>query len=266
LYGTWWKQSNYDDSNNHHKPHLNDNHRATTTTRLLDPFCGSGTIPIEGAAMLAGLPPGRLRHAPLEGTVWYNPTEWNQLVTNSISNNNNNNTKSLGSKLIGASDRDAGAMTAAKENAKRAGVYDWIDFQHCALKSQPWLMGHNNKTQHNNSDSDNTLSTTEESEEEEKESPLWIVTNPPYGKRIRGSGGGGASSLLPLYQTLGHSIRHFNHVDVALYTQDVTLARRTGIPNINPIFTAPHGGLRVTAMSTTGANTIQTNHDDDETK
>eukprot|EP00957_Ditylum_brightwellii_P177897 13550177-Ditylum_brightwellii.AAC.1 len=47
---------------------------------LLDPFCGSGTILIEGAAMAVGLPPGRLRPPPLWGTKLFDDDGWRKLV------------------------------------------------------------------------------------------------------------------------------------------------------------------------------------------
>jgi putative N6-adenine-specific DNA methylase len=48
---------------------------------LLDPFCGSGTIVIEAAAMASGLPPGRLRPPPFAGTNMHDPTRWQNLVS-----------------------------------------------------------------------------------------------------------------------------------------------------------------------------------------
>jgi putative N6-adenine-specific DNA methylase len=47
---------------------------------LLDPFCGSGTIAIEAACIAAGLPPGRLRPAPLQGFAFADAAEWQKLL------------------------------------------------------------------------------------------------------------------------------------------------------------------------------------------
>jgi len=45
---------------------------------LLDPFCGCGTIPVEGTSIIFVLPPGQLRkdHVPCDNTILYDKTKW----------------------------------------------------------------------------------------------------------------------------------------------------------------------------------------------
>ena len=92
---------------------------------LFDPCCGSGTIAIEGAAIMARLPPGRNKPAPLKGTIFYNSDLWKDLKT----------VAALGSKStkqyivqVTANDVDKNAIAAAKVNAEHAGVQHCIAF------------------------------------------------------------------------------------------------------------------------------------------
>jgi putative N6-adenine-specific DNA methylase len=74
---------------------------------LLDPFCGSGTIPIEAALLAAGRSPyGRRRFAFEEWPCAPRPRV----------------PQGRGSAEVYGSDRDARALGAAEANARRAGV------------------------------------------------------------------------------------------------------------------------------------------------
>jgi putative N6-adenine-specific DNA methylase len=203
-------------------------------TGLLDPFCGSGTIPIEGAAMMAGLAPGRLREAPLKGTLLYNPKEWGKLVAESF-----DRSKRLMKKLdplprTSASDRDEGAVESTKRNAQRAGVLDYIDIQNLVLANNPWIV-------------------------DPKEAPmdLLVATNPPFGRRVSTSKSGKEfktrDHLLPLYQSIGHQIKTKlaapgRHLSAVILNHHVDMVRRTGLPSLHASFTTDHGGLAVAAM------------------
>jgi len=124
---------------------------------------------------------------------------------------------------IAASDRDAGAIEAARANAERAGVADAIEFRCCAITAQPWL-----------------------EKPDAAPRPGLLATNPPFGVRVpKGPG------LLPLYQTLGHRAGKLGlGWRTAILAHDVRLARRTGLP-LRAAFTTKHGGLSVTALVTT---------------
>ena len=112
----------------------------TTWQAFLDPFCGSGTLAIEAAAMRHGLAPGRLRPAPLAGTIWYEPHRWKTLThaasTPSTTNHNHNHHKTT---MIACSDRNPGALAIVQANAQRAGVQDLIHVQSCPLSAHEWL-------------------------------------------------------------------------------------------------------------------------------
>jgi putative N6-adenine-specific DNA methylase len=115
---------------------------------LLDPFCGSGTIPIESALMALGIPPGLNRCFAFMHWPNYDEKLW-------LSIRNTPPSTYQIHPLILASDRDAGAMKMAQANAERAGVANFIEFKHQAVSS-----------------------ITPPSEKG------WVVTNPPYGMRV----------------------------------------------------------------------------------
>jgi putative N6-adenine-specific DNA methylase len=115
---------------------------------LLDPFCGSGTIPIEAALMALGIPPGIDRCFAFMDWPGCDERLW-QVTAGTWQ-------KAAGRPpLILASDRDAGAIKMAQANAERAGVADSIEFKCQAVSS---------------------ITPPPE--------PGWIVTNPPYGLRL----------------------------------------------------------------------------------
>ena len=92
---------------------------------LVDPFCGSGTFPIEAAMMAAGIAPGMNRSFLsenwgnlIEKRHWYDAVEEAQ---ESIDLNIETD--------IQGYDIDASVVYSARENAKRAGVEGLIHFQ-----------------------------------------------------------------------------------------------------------------------------------------
>lgn len=146
---------------------------------LLDPFCGSGTIVIEGLAMAMRIPPGRLRASPFQGTVVENPDLWDHLLDDATMAAN-----SMRCTMISASDRDGGAVKATQANAERAGVWEYLKehLHRCSLSGQPWF-------------EDPVLCPDS----------VLMVTNPPFGNRI-----GKKDQILSLYQTLGNSLQKLN--------------------------------------------------------
>ena len=182
---------------------------------LLDPFCGSGTIAIEAACMAAGLPPGRLRPPPLRGLAIADDAAWSQLIAKLPPAPDH----APANARIAASDRDQGAIAAATENARRAGVAACIEFSNCAVSKAPWL-------------SDPTAAPTN----------LLVATNPPFGRRVATG-----RDLLPLYQTLGRLVSGIDGARAAILAQDVRLCRSTGL-ELKAAFTTRHGGLSVACM------------------
>jgi putative N6-adenine-specific DNA methylase len=115
---------------------------------LLDPFCGSGTIPIEAALMSRFIPPGGSRRFAFMDWPGFDHLLWESVLAESKTKVRNQ------SAAIGASDRDAGAINMARANAERAGVAEYIDFSCRAISAiEPSGIG-------------------------------WVVTNPPYGIRV----------------------------------------------------------------------------------
>ena len=139
---------------------------------LLDPFCGSGTIPIEAALMRLGLPPGLNRRFAFMDWPGYEPAAFSaQLSAASDQQLKINNQQSA--ITIIASDRDAGAIKMAQANAERAGVSDHIEFKCQAVSSITPPAG-----------------------------PGWVVTNPPYGVRVSEG-----KDLRNLYAQFGNVLR-----------------------------------------------------------
>jgi len=115
---------------------------------LLDPFCGSGTIPIEAALKARGISPGSQRHFSFMDWHNFNAQMWEKVLEKEKLH-----TRSRIPKII-ASDRDAGAIRIASANAERAGVANDIEFSCRAVSAiEPHGSG-------------------------------WVVTNPPYGMRV----------------------------------------------------------------------------------
>jgi len=115
---------------------------------LLDPFCGSGTIPIEAALMAAGIPPGLHRGFAFMDWPDYDANLW-QALLRQVPN------EGQPMALIQGSDRDEGAVRMAAANAERAGVAEWIELKPRAVSAIEPPAGTG-----------------------------WVVTNPPYGERV----------------------------------------------------------------------------------
>jgi len=175
---------------------------------LLDPFCGSGTIPIEAALMALGLPPGRNRRFAFMSWPGFGPKAWNTVLAQSQP------TTGAATPVIQASDRDAGAVRMAQENAERAGVAAHIQFRCCAVSAiepPPASRG-----------------------------PGWVVANPPYGLRVSQG-----KDLRNLYAQLGNVLRaKCPGWQVALICNDPALLGQTGI-KLETILSFTNGGVSV---------------------
>ncbi|MDP7423192.1 MAG: methyltransferase, partial [bacterium] len=94
------------------------------TGRLLfDPFCGSGTIPIEAAMIGMNMAPGLKRTFASESWPRIGPDIWKTAREKALSD-----IDSQAAPAIYASDRDSNAVKIAKENAVRARVEGSIQF------------------------------------------------------------------------------------------------------------------------------------------
>jgi Predicted N6-adenine-specific DNA methylase len=136
---------------------------------LVDPFCGSGTFPIEAAMIAAGIAPGMNRHFLSE--AWENliPKElWRDCFQEAEEMVN----KDITTDIQGY-DIDGDIIKAARENAKRAGVENLIHFQQRDVSDlhHPKKYG-------------------------------FVITNPPYGERLE------EKEVLPeLYAKIGQAYK-----------------------------------------------------------
>jgi len=115
---------------------------------LLDPFCGSGTIPIEAALLARNIAPGHARDYSFMNWPGFNQNLWRKLLERSEQDERKQTLR------IYASDRDAGAVRIARANAERAGVVHNIEFSQRSVSAV------------------------------ETDGTGWVVTNPPYGRRV----------------------------------------------------------------------------------
>lgn len=158
---------------------------------LVDPFMGSGTIPIEAAMMARRMAPGRSRRFAFEDWPTLNRPAWERLQAEARSRE----LPRAPASILG-SDRDAGAVDAAKANAARAEVAEDIAFEGSALSTLR-VQGRSG----------------------------WLVTNPPYGVRV-----GVARDLRDLYARLGQMARTtLASWTVALLGADPSLTGQTGL-------------------------------------
>ena len=147
---------------------------------LVDPFCGSGTFPIEAAMMAANIAPGMNRSFLAENWKnlvprrnWYNAVEEAQdLVDDTVETD------------IQGYDIDGDIIKAARQNAREAGVDHLIHFQQRPLSelSHPKKYG-------------------------------FIVSNPPYGERLEEK-----SHLPALYTEIGDRFRELDSWSMYLIT------------------------------------------------
>jgi putative N6-adenine-specific DNA methylase len=172
---------------------------------LLDPFCGSGTIPIEAALLAGRIPPGYRRRFAFMDWPHFDSKVWEELLADAA--------KAIVSdipKMIG-SDRDAGAIRAAQANAERAGVAGCIEFSRRPISAIDPPSG-----------------------------PGWVVTNPPYGVRVSKT-----NDLRNLYAQFGNVMRaKCLGWQVTLICDRVQLIRNTGL-DFDKGIPAMNGGLKV---------------------
>lgn len=88
-----------------------------------DPFCGSGTIPIEAAFIAKNKAPGSFRRFSAEAFAWMNPAIWGEVRAEAKDKEFKGNYRIMGS------DNDPKSISLAISNAKKAGLGDLIDFR-----------------------------------------------------------------------------------------------------------------------------------------
>lgn len=136
---------------------------------LVDPFCGSGTIPIEAAMMAAGIAPGMDRDFIAE--------DWPYVIGKGLWRDAQEEAEDLVNLDIETDiqgyDIDDHMVEIARDNARRAGVEKLIHFQRrdVAQLSHPKKYG-------------------------------FLITNPPYGERLHDK-----EEMPALYRTIGERFR-----------------------------------------------------------
>ncbi len=90
---------------------------------LWDPFCGSGTIPIEAALIAKNRAPGLNRRFAAEKFDWMDEKLWQQVRSEAFDKEFNGDYRILGS------DNDPRCISLAMANARKAGIAGLIKFQ-----------------------------------------------------------------------------------------------------------------------------------------
>ena len=88
-----------------------------------DPFCGSGTIPIEAALIAKNRAPGLRRRFAAESFSWMDEKLWQQARGEAMDKEYKGNYRILGS------DNDPKCISLSMSNARKAGVADIIEFR-----------------------------------------------------------------------------------------------------------------------------------------
>ena len=88
-----------------------------------DPFCGSGTIPIEAALIARNIAPGKNRRFAAETFAWADAQVWADVRTEAKDKEFHGNYRILGS------DNDPKCVSLSMANARKAGVGDVIQFK-----------------------------------------------------------------------------------------------------------------------------------------
>jgi putative N6-adenine-specific DNA methylase len=137
---------------------------------LLDPMCGTGTIPIEAALIGMNIAPGLNQTFDAENWKQMDKSLWKKTREDARSRINHDV-----NLRIYASDINYFAIKSAMENAKRAGVFDKIHFQKMDFRetSSRYKYG-------------------------------FIITNPPYGERLSRD-----DDIVKLYKDMGNHFKTF---------------------------------------------------------
>ena len=150
---------------------------------LHDPFCGSGTIPIEAAMIAANQAPGLKRDFAFRSWPIFDhraQQHWEGLVGTAKGARLRSRVEIIGS------DREAYAIRAARKNATQAGVTDSLRFFEADARTTQAL-----------------------------QPPGHFIANLPYGTRIKGSEGG----FIRLHERFVAQIRDYpNHTLTMLST------------------------------------------------
>jgi putative N6-adenine-specific DNA methylase len=179
---------------------------------LIDPMCGSGTIPIEAALLARRIAPGLAtaertpRAYAFERWPGFDATAWAGEVDRA-----RDEIRPAAAVSIAGADRDAGAVEAACANAARAGVLDDIEFRQAPVSAL-----------------------------EPAAASGLLLCNPPYGVRV-----GERAPLRNLYAALGRTARErLPGWTFAMLAAEPQLEAQVGLP-FTEVFRTQNGGIPV---------------------
>ncbi|AMV73182.1 THUMP domain-containing protein [Desulfuromonas carbonis] len=173
--------------------------------RLIDPLCGSGTLPIEAALLAGHRPPGANRSFAFMAWPGYRAGLWQALQVEAMRH------RADPGPLITGSDHDPVVLGAAQRNAERAGVDELLQLRCAPLETLQLPPG-----------------------------PGLLIANPPYGARL-----GRDQDLERLFAALGTVCRRGGAGWRCLFlTPDAGLARATGL-DARPLAQFSNGGIEV---------------------
>ncbi|OPJ63224.1 THUMP domain-containing class I SAM-dependent RNA methyltransferase [Clostridium oryzae] len=139
--------------------------------QLADPFCGSGTIPIEAALIGKNIAPGLNRDFIAEQWQNIDSKVWSQARREA-----QKAIKDIDFRIL-ASDIDGDVLRTARQNAEKAGVKDLIAFQKLPMEQ---FSSHKKYG--------------------------YMISNPPYGERL-----GEEKVVQQLYREIGRLYRELDH-------------------------------------------------------
>jgi len=155
---------------------------------VCDPFCGSGTIPIEAALAALNRAPGLKRRFAAQKWAWLEAKIWEEAIGDAKSK------EYSGDYDIWGGDIDPKSIAAATENAKRAGVLEHIRFE-----------------------------TAEASEFRREASNGTLMTNPPYGERVMLQ-----SEAEAIYRKLGAAAKNLDNWKMYILSSHTEFERAFG--------------------------------------
>ena len=176
-------------------------------TTLVDPMCGSGTVPIEACSLSMRVAPGIARSFAFEKWPRFDSAKWSAIRARS-----DGERKQAPAGLILGADGSARAITVAKNNAERAGLSSHLQFVHRSLRdlAPPTETG-------------------------------LLIANPPYGERL-GSGEG----VKLIYRELGSLLKgRFERFRAAILVPEKQIRLATPLGHTSNRFKLQNGGIRL---------------------
>lgn len=155
---------------------------------VCDPFCGSGTIPIEAALAAINRAPGIGRRFAAQKWIWLKEDLWKEAVSEA------RDKEFKGNYEIWGGDIDPQCIEIARENARRAGVAEHIRFEvadACAF--------------------------------ERETAGGMIISNPPYGERVMER-----TEAERLYRQFGKAVRNLQDWKLYILSSHTEFERTFG--------------------------------------